>query len=101
MGINESTIKLITEPINNMIGTCNHSDCKTKCGEHCFEIEIDTTHPINTFPVLQPKENSRESHDSILSNVTLIVERTNEQKYIYNNIIYYYYLIIYITLYNE
>ena len=80
MGLSESTIKLITEPIKNMIGTCGHSDCKTKCGEHCFEIEIDTTHPINTFPVLQPKDNSRESHDSILSNVTLIVERTNEQK---------------------
>ena len=78
--------KLINEPINNLIGTCNHSDCKTKCGEHCFEIEIDTTHPINTFPVLQPEENSRESQDSILSNVTLIVERTNEQKWKYNYI---------------
>ena len=75
MGINESTIKLITEPLNNMIGTCGHSDCKTKCGEHCFEIEIDTNPIITSLPTLQPKDNSRESHDSILSNVTLIVEK--------------------------
>ena len=53
MGLSESTIKLINEPINNLIATCNHSDCKTKCGS-CFEIEIDTTHPINA---LTEKEN--------------------------------------------
>ena len=77
MGLNESTIKLINEPINNLIGNCGHSDCKSKCGG-CFEIEIDTTHPIvDALPVLQPKDNSRDSHDSILSNVTLIVEKTN------------------------
>ena len=76
MGLNESTLKLITEPINNMIGNCGHSDCKSKCG-NCFEIEIDTTHPIlDAFPILQPKESSRDSHDSILSNVTLIVDKT-------------------------
>ena len=75
MGINESTIKLITEPLNNMIGTCGHSDCKTKCGEHCFEIEIDTNPIVTSLPTLQPQDNSRESHDSILSNVTLIVEK--------------------------
>ena len=40
MGLNESTIKLITEPINNMIGTSGHSDCKTKCGEHCFALKL-------------------------------------------------------------
>ena len=81
MGLSESSIKLINEPINNLIGTCGHSDCKSKCGEHCFEIEIDTTHPIlDALPVLQPKDNSRESHDSILSNVTLIVEREEEKK---------------------
>ena len=49
MGLSESTIKFINEPINNLIATCNHSDCKTKCGS-CFEIEIDTTHQINTLP---------------------------------------------------
>ena len=81
MGLYESTIKLINEPINNLIGTCSHSDCKSKCGDHCFEIEIDTTHPIvDAFPILQPKEGSRDSHDSILSNVTLIVEKQHEHK---------------------
>ncbi len=39
--------KIINGPINNLIGTCSHSDCKTKCGS-C--LEIDTTHPINTLP---------------------------------------------------
>ena len=53
MGLSESTLKIINEPINNLIGTCSHSDCKTKCGS-CFEIEIDTTHSINT---LTEKEN--------------------------------------------
>ena len=73
MGLNESTIKLINEPINNMIGTCGHSDCKSKCG-NCLEIEIDT-HPIGSLPALsnlQAKDNSR---DSNMSNVTLIVEK--------------------------
>ena len=79
MGLNESSIKLINEPINNMIGTCSHSDCKSKCGS-CFEIEIDTNHPIVTssLPSLQPQDISRESNDSILSNVTLLVERENK-----------------------
>ena len=49
MGPRESTFKIINEPINNLIGTCSHSDCKTKCGS-CFVIEIDTTHTINTSP---------------------------------------------------
>ena len=73
MGLNESTIKLINEPINNMIGTCGHSDCKSTCG-NCLEIEIDT-HPIESLPALsnlQAKDNSR---DSNMSNVTLIVEK--------------------------
>ena len=81
MGINESTIKLLTEPLNNMIGTCGHSDCKTKCG-NCVEIEIDTNPIITSLPTLQPKDNSRESHDSILSNVTLIVEREENENYL-------------------
>ena len=53
MGLSESMIKLINEPINDLIETCSHSDCKTKCGS-CFAIEIDTTHPINA---LTEKEN--------------------------------------------
>ena len=50
MGITESAIKTLTEPLNILIGNCGHSDCKSKCGDRCLEIEIDTT------PVLQPKE---------------------------------------------
>ena len=80
MGLNESTIKLINEPINNMIGTCGHTDCNSKCGEHCLEIEIDT-HPIESLPVLsnlQAKDNSRETNDSITSSrITKIIERNN------------------------
>ncbi len=79
MGLNESTIKLINEPINNMIGTCGHSDCKSKCG-NCFEIEIDT-HPIESLPGLsnlQAKDNSRDSTSSITSSsITKIIERNN------------------------
>ena len=41
--MSESTIKALTEPINNLTTNCGHSDCKTKCGS-CFELEIDTTH---------------------------------------------------------
>ena len=77
MGINESTIKLLNEPINNIIGTCGHSDCKSKCG-NCLEIEIDT-HSINALPVLstlQGKDISRETNDSITSSsITKIIAR--------------------------
>ena len=46
MGMSESTIKALTDPVNNLISNCGHSDCKTKCG-NCFELEIDTTHIVN------------------------------------------------------
>ena len=75
MGLNESTIKLINEPINNLIGTCSHSDCKSKCGS-CFEIEIDT-HPNESIPGLSTLQAKDLSRDSILSNVTLIVKKNN------------------------
>ena len=82
MGLNESTIKLINEPINNMIGTSGHSDCKSKCG-NCLEIEIDT-HPIESLPALsnlQAKDISRETTDSITSSsITKIVERNSERE---------------------
>ena len=95
MGINESTIKLLTEPINHLIDNCGKSDCKSKCGEHCFEFEIDTTRSIvDALPILQPQNISRASQDS---NVTLIVEK-NKMK-INKHIILYIYK--YITLYNE
>ena len=80
MGINESILKLINEPINNIIGTCGHSDCKSKCG-NCLEIEIDT-HAITALPALshlQGKDISRETKDSITSpSITKILERRNE-----------------------
>ena len=73
MGVNESTLKLMTDPVNNLITNCGHSDCKSKCG-NCFELEIDTT------PTLQPREPTHDSGsaaakaDSMQSNVTKIVD---------------------------
>ncbi len=81
MGLSESSIKLITEPLTHLIDNCGHSDFKSKCCE-CFQIEIDTTHSINSLPVLsnlQAKDMSRETNDSITSSsITKIVERHNE-----------------------
>ena len=78
MGLSESSIKSITEPINHLIDNCGHSDCKSKCG-NCFQIEIDTTHNVDSLPALsnlQAKENSRDSNESITSSsITKIVER--------------------------
>jgi hypothetical protein len=71
MGMSESAIKALTDPVNNLITNCGHSDCKSKCG-NCFELEIDTTHMVNSIPTLLPREESRESN---ISNVTKIVER--------------------------
>ena len=73
MGLTESIIKTITEPVNHLIDNCGHSDFKSKCCE-CVEIEIDT-HTIDSLPglsTIQAKDNSR---DSNMSNVTLIVEK--------------------------
>ena len=47
--MSESTIKALTDPVNNLISNCGHSDCKTKCG-NCFELEIDTTQMVNIVP---------------------------------------------------
>ncbi len=80
MGPSESTIKLVTEPVNHLIGNCGHIDCESKCAG-CFEIEIDTTQTVNALPVLQPEDSSRESSDSIRSNVILIVEKPNEHEH--------------------
>ena len=80
MGINESLLKTITEPILHLIDNCGHSDCKSKCG-NCVEIEIDTTHTIDSLPALstlQGKDISRETNDSITSSsITQIIERHN------------------------
>ena len=73
MGLTESIIRTITEPVNQLIDNCGHSDFKSKCCQ-CVEIEIDT-HTIDSLPglsTLQAKDNSRDSH---ISNVTLIVEK--------------------------
>ena len=71
MGLSESAIKVSMHPINNLITNCGHSDCKTRCC-NCFELEIDSTHTVNSTPILQAREESRESN---VSNVTKIVER--------------------------
>ena len=39
MGLNESIIKTITEPVNHLLDNCGRSDCHTKCFD-CFELDI-------------------------------------------------------------
>jgi len=68
MGMNESTVKILTEPVNTLIGNCGHGDC--------FELEIDTGHAL---PAIQPRENSR---DSMGSGITKIVERHDTHTHI-------------------
>ena len=40
MGLSESTIKIITEPISHLVDNCDRSDCHSKCCD-CLEFEID------------------------------------------------------------
>lgn len=40
MGLSESIIKVITEPISHLVDNCGRSDCHSKCCD-CFEVEID------------------------------------------------------------
>ena len=40
MGLSESTIKILTEPVNHLLDNCGRSDCHSKCCD-CFEIDID------------------------------------------------------------
>ena len=54
MGLSESTIKTITEPVLHLIDNCGHSDCKSKCGD-CFEIKIDTHNTISLNDLNSPK----------------------------------------------
>ena len=86
MGMNESTIKLFTNPLNSLIGVCAHSDCRTKCCE-CFEMEIDTTHAVNAPQGIASvaalhdlsREQSNTSNNSITSSsITKIIERIQE-----------------------
>ena len=76
MGITESTMKNITDPINHLIDNCGKSNCHSKCGSGCFELDIENQ--VQQLPVgiiaLPHTELSRETNDSMSSNVTKIVE---------------------------
>ena len=52
MGLSESTIKVLTEPVTHLIDNCGRSDCHSKCCD-CFEFEIE--------------HNSKPSRDSNIS----------------------------------
>ena len=41
MGISDSTLKLINDPINHCLNNCGHSDCETHCSD-CFEFKLST-----------------------------------------------------------
>ena len=43
MGLSESAIKIITEPINHLLENCGKSDCHSKCCD-CFEFDIENNH---------------------------------------------------------
>ena len=51
MGLSESAMKIITEPINHLLDNCGRSDCHSKCCD-CLEFDI---------------EHSRSSRDSNIS----------------------------------
>lgn len=40
MGLSESTMKVLTEPVNHLIDNCGKSDCHSKCCDW-FEFEIE------------------------------------------------------------
>ena len=40
MGLSESAIKIITEPVTHLIDNCGRSDCHSKCCD-CLEFEIE------------------------------------------------------------
>ena len=67
MGVTESTLKLITEPINHIIDNCGRSDFKSKCGS-C--VEIETIHEAHA----PCKE---DTHDSMSANITQILDRAS------------------------
>ena len=75
MGMNESSVKLLTELVNNLIGNCGHSDCKSECGD-CFELGMDAGHAL---PAIQPRGNGR---DNMSSSITEIVERHETRTHI-------------------
>ena len=41
MGLSESSIKLINDPVNHCLSICGHSHCESECCE-CFKLIVDT-----------------------------------------------------------
>ena len=54
MGLSESSIKTLTEPVDHLLNNCSMSDFHSKCCD-CFELDIE--HKI--------KELSRDSNESL------------------------------------
>ncbi len=72
MGINASTMKSITDPINHLVDNCGKSNCHSKCG-NCFEVDIENqVRLLPVEPFTLPR--SRDSNDSMDSNITKTVE---------------------------
>ena len=46
MGLSESTIKILTEPVNHLLDNCGRSDCHSKCCD-CFEFDIEHSRDSN------------------------------------------------------
>ena len=46
MGLSETAIKVLTEPVNHLIDNCGKSDCHSKCCD-CFEFEIEHTRTLS------------------------------------------------------
>ena len=76
MGMNESTIKSITDPIDHLIDNCGKSNCHSKCG-NCLEVDIENQVqqlPVGNIALPLTVSRESESTDSMSSNVTKIVE---------------------------
>jgi len=56
MGLSESTIKLIVDPINHLVSVCGHVQCESECSD-CFSFKIETNDTDFKY--------SRESHEQI------------------------------------
>ena len=81
MGMNESTIKSITDPIDHLIDNCGKSNCHSTCGGGCFELDVENQ--VQQLPVgnhALPLTVSRESEstDSMSSNVATLTKYMNK-----------------------
>ena len=54
MGLSESTIKLILDPVNHFVSVCGHTQCESSCSD-CFSFKITTNDTDSKY--------SRESHE--------------------------------------